>query len=241
MKRIFDIFFSFFGLIITFPIIIVSLFLVWNEDKYLPFYMAKRVGKNGKNFNMFKIRTMIINADKSGVDSTSSNDKRITKIGRIIRKYKIDELTQFLNIIIGDMSFVGPRPNDLRDTKIYTKVERKLLKIKPGLTDFASIVFSDESDILSINCNPDITYNQLIRPSKSSLALFYIKKRGFLIDLLIIFLTATNIFFRKKTLKMLSFLLKTLNAPKNLVEVSSREFPLIPSPPPGSDKIVESR
>ena len=123
MKRLFDIFISSFGLLITFPIIVIFLYLVWSKDKSNPFYIPNRVGLNGNEFKMIKIRTMKVNADKSGVDSTSLNDPRITSIGSIIRKYKIDELPQLINILLGDMSLVGPRPNVKRETDLYTNVE----------------------------------------------------------------------------------------------------------------------
>ena len=241
MIRIFDLFFSLSGLLFSSPIIFISLFLVWNEDKNNPFYFAKRVGKNGKTFKMIKIRTMIINADKSEVDSTSLNDKRITNIGKLIRSLKIDEIPQLINILMGQMTVVGPRPNDIRDTAIYTKVERQLLKVKPGLTDFASIVFSDESEILAFENDPDLAYNQLIRPTKSSLALFYIEKKGFIVDIIIIVITFINLISRKTALRLLSQLLKILKAPKKLIKISSRKYPLFASPPPGADKIVKSR
>ena len=241
MKRIFDLFFSLVGVVFLSPIIFIALLLVWIEDKNNPFYFAKRVGKNGKNFKMIKVRTMIINADKSGVDSTSLNDKRITNIGKLIRSYKIDEIPQLINILLGQMSIVGPRPNDIRDTAIYTKVERKLLKVKPGLTDFASIVFSDESEILAYENDPDLAYNQLIRPTKSSLALFYISRKGIIVDIIIIIITFINLISRKTALRLLNKLLKVLGAPEKLIEISSRKYPLLASPPPGADKIVKSR
>ena len=187
MKRFFDIFFSIFGILIISPFLFIILFMVWKKDKSNPLYIAKRVGKNGKEFNLIKIRTMIINADKNNVDSTSVNDKRITKIGSRIRKYKIDELPQLFNIFLGHMSFVGPRPNVRRETNLYTDVESKLLKIKPGITDFASIIFSDEGSILEGSLDPDLTYNQLIRPGKSKLGLYYLKNNNILIDVFIIF------------------------------------------------------
>ena len=241
MIRIFDLFFSLLGLVFTFPIILAALFLVWTEDKNNPIYLAKRVGKNGKTFKMIKVRTMIVNAEKSGVDSTSANDKRITNIGKIIRRFKIDELPQLINIFMGQMTLVGPRPNDIRDTSIYTKVERRLLNVKPGLTDFASIVFSDESEILAFEDDPDLAYNQLIRPTKSSLALFYIEKKSFMLNILIIIITFVNLISRKNALFLLNILLKYIRAPYNLIEISSRKYPLIASPPPGTDKIVTRR
>ena len=121
MKRLFDIFISLFGLLITSPFIVIFLYLVWSKDKSNPFYIANRVGLNGNEFKMIKIRTMKVNADKSGVDSTSLNDPRITRIGSIIRKYKIDELPQLINILLGDMSLVGPRPN-VKEKQIYIQM-----------------------------------------------------------------------------------------------------------------------
>ena len=124
---------------------------------------------------MIKIRSMKVNADLSGVDSTANDDSRITLVGKIIRKFKIDELAQLINVFLGQMSFVGPRPNVERETSLYTTEEKKLLNLKPGITDISSIVFSDEGDILEGRDDPDITYNQLIRPGKSKLGIFYIE------------------------------------------------------------------
>ena len=163
MKRLFDIVCSSLGLIVASPVLCPVIFLVWRQDKQSPFYVAPRVGKNGIPFKMVKLRSMIVNADRSGVDSTSVNDQRITKVGHFIRRSKLDELTQLWNVLIGDMSLVGPRPNVRRETDLYTKLEQKLLTVKPGITDFASIVFSDEGDILKDVEDPDIAYNQLIR------------------------------------------------------------------------------
>lgn len=241
MKRLFDIIFSIFGLIFTFPLILIFLYIVWRKDKSNPFYIAKRVGKNGKEFKLIKIRTMVVNADKNKVDSTSINDKRITKIGSIIRKYKIDELTQLFNILKGEMSLVGPRPNIKRETQLYTITESKLLKIKPGLTDFSSIVFSDEAEILKDSIDPDISYNQLIRPWKSKLGLFYVNKNNILIDFLIIITTLISLISRKNALRMVIFLLSRLKAPKDLIRIAKRTYPLVPTPPPGTTIIVKSR
>lgn len=241
MKRLFDFFLSLTGILLSAPIVIFFILLVFLEDGSNPFYIAKRIGLKGKEFNIIKIRTMLINADSNCVDSTAEDDIRITKIGSFLRKYKIDELTQFINIFLGDMSFVGPRPNVRRDTDLYTKIELGLLEIKPGLTDFSSVVFSDESKILANTKDPDISYNQLIRPWKSRLGLFYIKKRSLSLDLKLIFITFINTFSRRKSLKMVSHLLKINSAPEDLIRISLRKNPLFPTPPPGSDKIIKSR
>ncbi len=241
MKRFFDLIFSFLGLIILSPVIIFACFGIYLQDKHSPFYIAKRTGKNNKNFNMIKLRSMIVNAEKTRVDSTSSNDLRITKIGKFIRKLKLDELSQLFNVFIGEMSLVGPRPNVKRETDIYTKVEKNLLIVKPGITDFASIIFSDESEILKNVDDPDISYNQLIRPWKSRLGLFYIKKQSIQLDILIIIFTILSFFSRQISLILINKTLKKLNAPKDLCEFSLRQEKLKPIPPPGSNEIVLKR
>tara|TARA_X000000950_G_C13909770_1_gene658514 strand:- start:2271 stop:3002 length:732 start_codon:yes stop_codon:yes gene_type:complete len=241
MKRIIDIIFSILGLLLVSPFILFISFLIWNDDKSKPLYIAERIGFKGKVFKIIKLRTMIINADRSGVDSTSSNDPRITNIGHFIRKFKLDELTQFFNILNGEMSFVGPRPNVRRDVNLYTNIEKRLLSVKPGITDFSSVIFSDEAEILKGKIDPDISYNQLIRPWKSRLGLFYIDNRNIIIDFLLILITGINIFSRKLALFFITNLLKYMNAPNNLIKISKRKNVLQPFPPPGSDNIIKSR
>jgi lipopolysaccharide/colanic/teichoic acid biosynthesis glycosyltransferase len=241
LKRLIDIVFSLLGLIVTSPILLPVMFLVWKQDKHSPFYVAERVGKDFKPFRMVKLRSMIKNADISGVDSTSVNDMRITPIGQFIRKYKLDELTQLWNVLTGDMSLVGPRPNVKREIDLYTIEEQRLLSIKPGITDFASIVFSDEGEILSEKKDPDLAYNQLIRPGKSRLGLEYISKRGIILDIKILVLTLYSLQSRSKALKKNSALLARVGASNRLVELALRDAPLMPDVPPGSTEIVRTR
>jgi lipopolysaccharide/colanic/teichoic acid biosynthesis glycosyltransferase len=186
MNRVFDILVSFFGLLFILPVLFFFMCLIYFQDKKSPLYIASRVGKNGKIFNMIKLRSMIVDADKNGVNSTSLKDSRITLVGHKIRKYKLDEFTQLWNVLIGDMSLVGPRPNLKNETDLYTDFEKELITIKPGITDFASIVFSDEGKILENKEDPNLAYNQLIRPWKSRLGLVYIKKKNLIIDFQII-------------------------------------------------------
>ena len=240
-KRIFDVIASLFGLLLFSPLLIFVTLLIYIQDFKSPFYISSRVGKDEKYFQIIKLRSMVINADKKGVDSTASNDERITRIGHFIRSYKLDELLQLWNIIKGDMSLVGPRPNVKRETDIYTFKEKKLLTVKPGITDFASIVFADEGEILAGVPKPDISYNQLIRPGKSELGLFYILNQSFLLDLLILFLTVISIFSRGISLIIITSILKKLDAKIELIELASRKKPLIPQPPPGATKIVTTR
>jgi lipopolysaccharide/colanic/teichoic acid biosynthesis glycosyltransferase len=241
MKRLIDILGALMGLIVLSPFLGFAMFLIWKQDHHSPFYIAPRVGKDGRTFNMVKLRSMIMNADKTGVDSTSTNDSRITPIGHFVRKYKLDELMQLWNVFKGDMSLVGPRPNVKRETGLYTRIERHLLDVKPGITDFSSIVFSDENEILSGSKNPDIDYNQLIRPWKSRLGLFYVDKRSIWVDFQLIYLTIITVISRERSLSGVSKVLKGLGALPELIRIAQRKEPLEPTHPPGSDEIVTSR
>ncbi len=241
IKRVFDIVISGFGLVLVSPILLPVMFLVWWQDKHSPFYVAPRVGLYGQTFKMVKLRSMIVNADRSGVDSTGANDRRITPVGHFIRRFKLDELTQLWNVLIGDMGLVGPRPNVQRETDLYTPVERGLLNVKPGITDFASIVFSDEGDILKDQADADIAYNQLIRPGKSLLGLFYIAHQSLWLDIKLCLLTVVAILSRERALVGIQAVLSDLNAPGKLRGLASRSTPLRPMPPPGGNRIVTSR
>ena len=238
IKRLIDIVCAGIGLIATSPILLPTMLLVWRQDYHSPFYIADRVGLRGKTFRMVKLRSMVINADKSGVDSTSANDNRITAVGHFIRRFKLDELSQLWNVFIGDMSLVGPRPNVANEVSRYTQEEIGLLEVKPGITDISSIVFSDEGEILKDSEDPDLDYNRLIRPWKSRMGLLYIEKQSVLLDLLLVALTLVAIVSKPKALNMLSGILRTLDAPDELVEVAARDKKLVPSPPPGASAPV---
>ena len=241
IKRLFDLVFSLLGLIVASPILLPTMLAVWLQDYHNPFYTAQRVGLNEKCFTMVKMRSMVINADKSGVDSTSANDNRITAVGNFIRKFKLDELTQLWNVLLGDMSFVGPRPNVKVETDLYTDIEKKLLTVKPGITDISSIVFSDEGEILADKDDPDIAYNQLIRPWKSRLGLIYIENQSVLLDIKLIWLTVIAIVSKQRALNSINEILLGLNTPEETIKVAKRNADLVPTPPPGSNKIVVSR
>ncbi len=241
MKRLLDILLSALGLVLASPVLLPVMFLVWWQDRHSPFYVAPRVGAGDTMFKMIKLRSMVINADKSGVDSTGANDRRITKVGHFIRRYKLDELTQLWNVLKGDMSLVGPRPNVKRETDLYTLVERKLISVRPGITDFASIVFSDEGEILKDADDPDIAYNQVIRPGKSLLGLFYIEHRSTWLDIQLIYLTAVAIVSRPAALAGVQKILRRSGADRDLLTLAARVTPLVPRPPPGGTKIVTSR
>ena len=241
LKRLFDIVVALVGLIISSVIIVPTAVAVWLQDFRSPFYFGPRVARGGRTFKMVKLRSMVVRADKTGVDSTGANDPRITPVGRFIRAYKLDELTQLWNVLWGQMSLVGPRPQVRRDADLYTTEERRLLAVRPGITDFSSIVFADEGEILKNEIDPDLAYNQLIRPWKSRLALFYIDKRSLWLDLNLIVATVVAVISREAALRRISKLLTRLGAPEDLVQIALRQQTLVPRPPPGSDQIVMSR
>jgi lipopolysaccharide/colanic/teichoic acid biosynthesis glycosyltransferase len=190
---------------------------------------------------MVKLRSMVVNADKAGIDSTSNSDQRITSIGKIIRKYKLDELTQLWNVLRGDMSLVGPRPNVKAEVDLYTDAEKELLSVKPGINDFSSIVFSDEGKILENKEDPDLAYNQLIRPWKSRLGLIYIKHQSILLDIEIIIYTLLALISKRTALNWVSKKLENFGVDRHLVNISKREIELFPYPPPGLDYVITSR
>ena len=229
LKRVFDFFFSLILLFCLSPVVLLALLAVFLFDFHSPIYLSSRVGMFGKTFPFLKIRSMIPLADQQGSSSTSSNDVRLTFPGRFIRAFKFDEIPQFVNVLFGQMSVVGPRPQVPSAVETYTNHEVQLLSVKPGITDFASIVFSDESDILSPFNDADKAYDDYIRAPKTDLALFYIKHSSFILDVKIILLTLLSIFNRPLALLYVSRILRSLGAPPKLVTLSLRRSPLLPT------------
>jgi len=184
---------------------------------------------------------MVKNADKLGGASTAASDRRITWVGRVIRKTKFDEVPQLWNVLIGEMSLVGPRPQVMRDvTNFYTAEEYHLFDARPGITDFASLVFADEGELLKGCENPDLKYNQIVRPWKSRLGLFYTRHQSVYVDTQLIILTLVSAFSRSVALAGVQNLLRNLGADTALVDIAGRSQPLLPIPPPGASD-VESR
>lgn len=238
LKRAIDVVLSALGLLAASPVLLPTMLLVWLQDYHSPFYIANRVGLRGRPFRMVKLRSMVVNADRSGVDSTSANDRRITAVGHFIRRFKLDELSQLWNVLTGDMSLVGPRPNVQSEVGRYTEEESGLLEARPGVTDISSIVFSDEGNILADSADPDLDYNRLIRPWKSRMGLLYIEKQSLAVDLALIGLTALAIVSKQRALALLTRLLRALDAPDELIEVAARQRALLPHPPPGAERPV---
>ncbi len=238
VKRLLDIVLASIGLIVMAPVLLAAIALIWLQDFRSPLYVATRIGRGGRPFRMVKLRTMVVGADAAGIDSTAAGDPRITAVGRIVRACKLDELSQLWNVVRGDMSLVGPRPNVAGEIARYTETERRLLDARPGITDLSSIVFADEGEILHHSADPDLEYNRLIRPWKSRLALFNIERRSGALDVALMVITVLGIGSRKAALGALSLVLRHLDAPDELRRVARRGGTLTPAAPPGADRLV---
>jgi len=196
LKHLFDTIFSAIGLIITFPILLFFALLIKLNSKGPVFYRGKRVGRVGNLFKMYKFRTMVVEAEKLGGPSTADDDPRITKIGRLLRKFKLDELPQLINVLKGEMSFVGPRPEVQHYVDMFTEEEKAILSVRPGITDWASLWNPDEGAILAGSSDPEKAYMEKIRPQKIKLQMKYVREQSFWSDLKIIFLTLKAIVIR---------------------------------------------
>ncbi len=193
LKRLFDIVASLIGIIILLPFFIIICVMMIVSCGFPLFYLQTRVGKSGKDFKLFKFRTMHLDADKKGLLTVGGRDPRVTSIGYYLRKYKLDELPQLFNVLFGSMSLVGPRPEVRKYVDMYNKEQQAVLSIKPGITDYASIEFINENELLSKSLNPEETYIKEIMPVKLALNLKYIEQQGFLVDVEIIFNTLLKI------------------------------------------------
>ena len=189
IKRTFDIVMSLIGIIILSPIFIIVSILIKIDSPGNILFLQKRVGRYGKEFNIYKFRTMISDAEKLGKQITVGEDSRITKIGAILRKFKIDELPQLFNVLNGDMSLVGPRPEVPKYVSLYTEKQKKVLSIRPGITDMASLRYRDENDILGKVDNPEEYYINVIMQDKLNLNLEYIEKSNIIFDISLILKT----------------------------------------------------
>lgn len=188
MKRLFDVTAAALGLLVLSPLLIVIAVMIKVQDGGPVFYKAKRVGLHGSIFKLFKFRTMVMNADKIGAVITVQNDPRVTKIGRFLRKTKLDELPQLLNVLLGDMSLVGPRPEDPSYVALYTEDQKGILSVRPGITSAASLTYRNEEQLLA---GPDweTIYKTKVMPAKLTIDLEYISHRTFLTDLKLILKT----------------------------------------------------
>jgi lipopolysaccharide/colanic/teichoic acid biosynthesis glycosyltransferase len=196
MKRLFDIFFSFLGIIIAFPIFLIISLLIKLEDGGPVFFRGKRVGKEGKIFRIFKFRTMVMDAENLGGPSTAADDERLTRIGRKLRRHNLDELPQFIDVLRGKMSFVGPRPEVPQEVDTYDKETKEIiLSVRPGITDLATLENIHEEEVLKGSKDPHQAYRELIKPKKLQLAKQYVKTRSFWLDIKIIIRTVKSAVF----------------------------------------------
>ena len=193
LKRLFDLFFSLVGVIVLLPLLLLISIWVTLDSKGGIFYFQERVGKNGKGFKLLKFRTMFIGADKEGLLTVGAKDRRVTNAGYWLRKYKLDEMPQLINVLVGDMSLVGPRPEVRKYVNLYSNDQLRVLQVKPGITDFASIEYANENELLAGVDEPDKVYVNEIMPAKLLLNLKYINSPGLLTDCKIILLTLLKV------------------------------------------------
>ncbi len=192
-KRLIDIIVALIFLIILTPLFLVIAILIKTDSAGPVFYLQQRVGLNNSDFAIFKFRTMHTDADKMGLLTIGERDPRVTKVGYLLRKYKFDELPQLINVVIGNMSLVGPRPEVRKYVSLYNQEQLRVLSIKPGITDYASIEYSNENELLSQSENPEATYIEKIMPAKLVLNLKYINEQSFFTDIKIMWKTILKI------------------------------------------------
>ena len=186
LKRTFDLLFSLSGLILLSPVFTTLILAIKLSSKGPAFYIQKRAGLLGKEFSLYKFRTMYVDSDKKGLLTVGGRDPRITGIGYYLRKYKLDELPQLYNVLKGDMSFVGPRPEVGKYVELYNERQKKVLSVRPGITDIASIKYKNENEILEKQENPEKYYIDYIMPDKIELNLSYLSDRSFFKDIKVI-------------------------------------------------------
>jgi len=197
MIRFFDIIFSLIGLIILLPFFILLSLLIVITSKGPIFFLQTRVGFKGSDFTLIKFRTMYLDSDKKGLLTVGGRDSRITSIGYFLRKFKLDELPQLINVLFGSMSLVGPRPEVRKYVDIYTDNQKSVLDVKPGITDFASLEYFNENELLANSTNPEETYIKEIMPAKIELNNRFIENRSIGVYFSIIFRTVGKVFFRE--------------------------------------------
>lgn len=188
-KRAMDIVLSACALAVLWPLLLLIALAIWIDDPGPVFYRQVRVGRNGKTFRIFKFRSMVMDADKKGLAITVGRDSRITRVGAVLRKTKLDELAQLLNVFLGQMSFVGPRPEVPKYVELYTPYQRQVLLVRPGITDYASIAYRNENDLLAGAPNPEAMYIERIMPDKIELNMKYLREISPLADIRLILKT----------------------------------------------------
>ena len=197
IKRLFDVVVSFIGLVVPSPLIVLIALLIKLDSEGPAFYRSARVGRFGKPFKLFKFRTMVANADQIGASSTPDDDPRITRVGRILRRCKLDELPQLINVLKGEMSLVGPRPQVPWIVELYSEEDQAVLSVRPGIADYAFVMLPSEGKVLRDSTDPDGDYLREIHPGKMRLSLEYVRNRSFWFDMMILVDTAMLSFFKR--------------------------------------------
>lgn len=197
-KRSLDLILSFIGLLALAPMLLIIAILIKLNSPGPIFYRGIRVGQFGASFRIFKFRTMVEHAEALGGSSTAEDDLRITSLGRILRRHKLDELPQLINVMLGDMSLVGPRPQVAWAVALYSEREKQILQIRPGITDYASLRFPNEGEILRASSDPDRDYLEKIHPEKMLLSLEYVKHQSLWLDCKILAKTLITVFFASR-------------------------------------------
>jgi len=193
-KRVFDVVFALASVVLLAPVFLIAALAILLYDGGPVFYRGERIGLDGEPFRIVKFRTMVVDAERIGASSTADDDPRVTPVGRLLRRSKVDELPQLFNVLAGDMSVVGPRPQVRWAVERYQQEERALLSVRPGITDFASLRFRNEGEILRGSTDPDRDYLEKIAPEKMRLALHYVRHRSLSLDLQIVLATVLSIF-----------------------------------------------
>jgi lipopolysaccharide/colanic/teichoic acid biosynthesis glycosyltransferase len=193
MKRLLDLTISIIVTIFISPLLLLLALIIKVDSTGPVFYLQERIGKNRVPFRIFKFRTMYVNADKQGLLTVGERDARITRVGVLLRKYKLDELPQLFNVMVGNMSLVGPRPEVRKYVDLYSEEQLKVLRVKPGITDYASIEYANENQLLGNVSNPEEVYVNEIMPAKLLLNLKYIEEQSLMTDLMILFKTLRKI------------------------------------------------
>ena len=196
VKRLFDVVLSFVGLVLSSPLIALIALLIKLDSKGPVLYTGIRMGRFGRAFRLFKFRTMVLDAERMGASSTSDDDPRITRVGRFLRRYKLDELPQLINVLKGEMSFVGPRPQVGWIVELYSKENKAVLSVQPGIADYAFVMLPSEGEVLRGSTDPDGDYLKKIHPEKMRLSLEYVRNRSFWFDMKVFVDTAALSFFK---------------------------------------------
>jgi lipopolysaccharide/colanic/teichoic acid biosynthesis glycosyltransferase len=220
------------ALIVTLPLLIAVAAVIWLSDFGPPFYLAVRIGKDGRKFKMLKLRSMVVNSDSREMVFTTADDPRITPLGRWLRATKLDELAQLWNVVRGDMSLVGPRPQPEAEVNYYSEEEWRLLSVRPGLTDIATLIFADESEILRGRLDAEQFYWGTLQLWKKRFALLHLDHRTLRLDMKVILLTIAGLLSRRTTLDGVLSILRDCKASGVLLRVARRNGPVLPYPFP---------